>query len=232
MNGLLPWLKNPISIWTWWAIRKMWYEVKFRQKRLRIHYMARFSNCVFGKYNVLYDEVVLSDVSIGDYSYIAHRSRLSRVTIGKFSCIGPEVFAGLGKHPSRDFVSIHPFFYSPNRFDSNEMDFGPDFDEFEQINIGNDVWIGARAIILDGVSIGDGAIVAAGAVVVKNVPAYAVVGGVPAKLLRHRFSGEEIERLKLIRWWDKDAHWLSKNASKFRNIQAFLKSDLSNVKEL
>jgi acetyltransferase-like isoleucine patch superfamily enzyme len=214
--------KNPMFLWMRWLIRKNWYEFKFRREHLKIRYMARFAKCEFGKYNVLYDDVVLTDVVIGDFSYVSYRSRLNRVRIGKFSCVGPEVFAGLGIHPSRDFVSIHPFFYSPD-FNGIEISFNEVFKKFEQITIGNDVWIGARAVILDGVNIGNGAIVAAGAVVVKNVPAYAVVGGVPAKILRYRFSEEQIEQLELIKWWDKDISWLKRNASAFLNIQSFLK---------
>ena len=70
------------------------------------------------------------------------------------------------------------------------------------IHIGNDVWIGARSIIMDGVSIGDGAIVAAGSVVTKDVPPYAVVGGSPAKIIKYKFSQDIIDRLEEIQWWN------------------------------
>ena len=90
------------------------------------------------------------------------------------------------------------------------------FDEFAPIKIGNDVWVGARAIILDGVTIGDGAIVGAGAVVAKDVPAYAVVGGVPAKVLRYRFEQAEIDLLEQLKWWNKDIDWLRKNCELMR----------------
>src|SRR5690606_20491270 len=77
------------------------------------------------------------------------------------------------------------------------------------IHIGNDVWIGAGAIVLDGASIGDGAIVAAGSVVTKPVPAYAIVAGVPAKLVRMRFPDPIVERLLAEKWWRFDASSLS-----------------------
>jgi tetrahydrodipicolinate N-succinyltransferase len=70
------------------------------------------------------------------------------------------------------------------------------------VSIGNDVWIGKNAIIKSGVTIGDGAVIGAGAVVVKDVPAYGVVAGVPAKLIRMRFSETVVERMLLIKWWD------------------------------
>ena len=81
------------------------------------------------------------------------------------------------------------------------VDSNYDFAEYRPITIGNDVWIGARAMVMDGVEVGDGAIVAANAVVTKDVPPYAIVGGVPAKVIRYRFAPEKIEALQLLQWW-------------------------------
>ncbi|MCA9235124.1 MAG: CatB-related O-acetyltransferase [Planctomycetales bacterium] len=75
-------------------------------------------------------------------------------------------------------------------------------EEFSQIYIGHDVWIGSRVFIRDGVAVGDGAIVGAGAVVVKDVPSYSIVGGVPAKVIRMRFDAETVARLDKIAWWN------------------------------
>lgn len=204
-------------------MRKVWYEHKFRNKNLVIHNMARFSRSAFGNHNVLYDDVVLTDVVLGDFSYVSYRSRLSKVRIGKFTSIGPEVFAGLGMHPSKNFISTHPYFYKNEKAQSPTDKEVLSFSEFSEISIGNDVWVGARAIILDGVMIGDGAIVAAGSVVTKDVPPYAVVGGVPAKVIRYRFSIQEIETLKKLAWWDKDPMWLKNNANSFVDIPRFMK---------
>lgn len=76
--------------------------------------------------------------------------------------------------------------------------------------------------ILDGVTIGDGAIVGAGAVVVKDIPPYAVAGGVPAKIIRYRFSEEEIQKLLKIKWWNREQTWLREHAELFRDIKRFL----------
>ena len=95
------------------------------------------------------------------------------------------------------------------------------------VSIGNDVWIGANAILLDGISVGDGAIIAAGAVVAKNVAPYSIVGGVPASLIKKRFSDDMIKRLIDFRWWDKDTSWLKKNHQYFNEPDAFFETFLN-----
>ncbi len=91
------------------------------------------------------------------------------------------------------------------------------FVEFEKTIIGNDVWIGVNALILDGVKIGDGVIIGANAVVTKDVPAFAIVVGSPAKIIRYRFSDKIIENLLRIKWWDKEAADLQSSIKLFQN---------------
>ena len=90
------------------------------------------------------------------------------------------------------------------------------------ILIGNDVWIGDHVILLEGIKIGDGAIIAAGSVVVKDVPSYAMVGGNPARVIRYRFKEDEIEYLKKIKWWNKSQEWLLEHIEDFESIDLFM----------
>ena len=211
-------VKNPITLWFKWLLKKYFYEFKYRKKFLKIQFMAQFTKCCFGKYNTLYERSALTQVNLGDYSYVGANNRLSRVSIGKFCCLGPDIIAGLGRHPSSDHASIHPIFYST--FAQTGITFSEKsyFKELDDIIIGNDVWVGARAVIIDGVKIGDGAIIAAGAVVTADVAPYAIVGGVPAKLIKYRFSSDQINVLRTMEWWNKDDKWLKQNYIKFHNV--------------
>lgn len=135
------------------------------------------------------------------YSYIGVNSIVQNARIGSFCSIANDVFIGLGTHPT-DYFSTSPLVYRvTNTFRVKLIDEDLSFAEYAQIEIGNDVWIGARAIVMDGVKICDGAIIAAGSVVTKDIPPYAIVGGVPAKIIRYRFTPEKIDQLLKLRWW-------------------------------
>jgi acetyltransferase-like isoleucine patch superfamily enzyme len=144
----------------------------------------------------------LTDVQLGRHSYIARETRLNDVTIGAFASIGPRCLLGTGEHPV-NLVSTSPVFYSTRGQCGPAFADETTFDERKKIIIGHDVWLGAHVFVRDGIVIGDGAIVAAGSVVTANVAPYAIVGGVPAKLIRPRFSAEAIARLLKLQWW----HW-------------------------
>lgn len=100
------------------------------------------------------------------------------------------------------------------------------WDNKGDIVIGNDVWIGYEAVILSGVTIGDGAIIGTRAVVTKDVPSYTIVGGVPAKPIRKRFDEETIQKLEEIRWWDWEEERIKKN------IQAIQSGDINMLERM
>ena len=133
----------------------------------------------------------LINFCMNSFSYIAENGYAMNTEVGKFCSIGSELICSPIEHPTT-YLSTSPAFYSDKKkYDFSFLDiehYNPD----RKTTIGNDVWIGARVFIKGGIKIGDGAIIAAGSVVVKDVPDYAIVGGVPAKLIRFRFSEEVV----------------------------------------
>ena len=152
--------------------------------------------------------------TIGDHSMLRHIN-----TIGRFSMIAQHVSTGIGVH-SAEMLSPHPMFGRWDRdWHDNHHHLYDDKDWSDElqkqnkkkiaaknarINIGNDCWVGFKSIIMRGVTLGDGCVVAAGSVVTKDVPPYAIVGGVPARIIKYRFSPETVEKLVSIKWWEYD----------------------------
>jgi acetyltransferase-like isoleucine patch superfamily enzyme len=153
---------------------------------------------------------------VGRYSYCVDAA-IKNTDVGAFCSVGPgTVIGGLGTHPT-DMISLHPAFFSIGGQAGKTFVDREYFSEHQRTTIGNDVWIGARAIILDGVHIGDGAIVAAGAVVARDVAPYSMVGGVPARNIRSRFDDTTIAMLLELRWWAWPDETLVKMSPKFRD---------------
>jgi acetyltransferase-like isoleucine patch superfamily enzyme len=163
----------------------------------------------------------LRKTSVGKYSRINPFCQMTNCSIGNFTAIGQATLAGLGRHPT-NYLSTHSIFYNKNKMTDKWVQ-PIDYKQNLPITIGNDVWIGRKAIIMDGVTIGDGAIVAAAALVTKDVPPYAIVGGVPAKVIKYRFSDEIIERLLQIKWWDWSDDKITENIGIFRKPDPTLK---------
>jgi acetyltransferase-like isoleucine patch superfamily enzyme len=157
-------------------------------------------NCAFEGFNRLSGKSHLANTTLGLMSYVSS-ARISNAKIGRFCSIGFEAIIGLGSHPSR-YLSTHPAFYSVGGQSGLSFVSATTFSEYEKIAIGNDVWVGARAIILGGVAIGDGAIIAARTVVAEDVPPFAIVGGVPARVIRYRFPDDVRAELLNWKWWD------------------------------
>jgi len=151
--------------------------------------------------NVIYAKCALGKTRLGRYSYIGEEANAGGLDIGRFTSIAPYLVVGLGSHPT-NFVSTSPVFYSTREQCGTTFVDRNYFAEHTETYVGHDVWIGARVCLRDGIKIGNGAIVGAGAVVTKDVPDYAIVGGVPAELIRFRFAADVVTELLAIEWWN------------------------------
>ena len=211
-------IKNPLFSWLKWIPH--YFSVKRKNPTLILENMAYVKNSSLGLYNIIYQNSSLINSFLGDYSYLNKRTNVSNAKIGKYCSIGENVTIGLGKHPTSKFISTHPTFYTNKykHYFSKKLI----FEEYEEINIGNDVWIGSNSILRDGLNIGDGAIIATGSIVVKDVPSYAIVGGNPAKIIRYRFEEHQVKLLLEIAWWNKPVDWIAKNAEVMIDIDLFL----------
>lgn len=163
--------------------------------------------------------------TIGFGSYIGDHSVINCANIGRFTSIAPYVQINCGRHPFKaPFVSTSPCFVSVLGQCGFTLTNEQRFEEItENVKIGNDCWIGQRVFISGGVSIGDGAVVLAHAAVVKDVPPYAIVGGVPAKIISYRYDEETITFLKRIKWWENDILWLKRHIAIMTNIEELKK---------
>lgn len=133
---------------------------------------------------------------------------------------------------------MHPAFYSEKTVAGVNFEHKTDFCEFDfnsdgkYLTVGNDVWIASDVLIVGGIKIGDGAVVASGSVVTNDVPPYAIVGGVPAKVIKYRFEPQKIEKLCDMKWWKKDTEWIKQNISRFDDIDVFLSADEMQEQEV
>lgn len=172
----------------------------------------------FGQHVRLGPGCVALRCRIGDRTYLGPRCVAVDATIGRFCAIASEVHLGTGSHPTRDYASIHPIFYLARPALGWSFVAEDRLREFAPTTVGNDVWIGARAIVRDGVTIGDGAIIGAGAVVVGDIEPYAIYGGVPARRIRMRFADDDVAMLLRLRWWDRDEAWLRTHLDAFTDV--------------
>lgn len=226
MNNLHIDIAYPLKL-----IWRIWHSLLLRKRDIHISPLARWNRQTqLDGHNKISAKTVIGHSHIGRYTYIQADCYLPFCEIGSFCSIAPHVRIIAYRHPTRTFVSTSPVFFSTlrqcgrtfvkeNRFEEQVLADG------KSAIIGHDVWLGQEARLIEGIRIGNGAIVAAGALVTKDVPPYAIVGGVPAKVIRYRFSDEQIKYLEALKWWEKDDAWLEKHVDAFADIEQLMKEE-------
>lgn len=177
-------------------------------------------NSYIDKTAKVYSGSTFYNSKLGRYSYVGYDSEVVNCEIGSFCSIANGFIAGGAKHPL-EWLSTSPVFYDVSGGTNYHLGHLT-IETTVRTYIGNDVWIGSRAIILQGVHIGTGAVVGAGAVVTKDVPPYAVVAGCPAKIIKYRFDSDIICRLLKSEWWLLQDFQLKKLAKYMNSPNVFL----------
>lgn len=210
-------------------LKKILTDIKTYYK-INSVYPRRYKNSKIESYivdeSILGEELIIrKDVFIsnslkrlGSYTYIGDRAEILNCDgIGRYVSISHDVKIGLENHKF-DGIGSSPVFYSKQRgwVDRNYME------RQVPVTVGDDVLISANAMIMSGVKIGIGAVVGAGAFVNKDVPPYAIVAGIPAKIIRYRFDEATIERLLKSEWWKLDKSELVRHKDRFSDVKAFL----------
>lgn len=192
-------------------------------------FLAALRDCQINKTARIGSGSYCIKTTIGRYSYMGKNNIAVNAKIGSFCSIASYCCIGGGAHPT-NLLSTSPVFYSGRNCFRKNFSSTP-FNAEKPVTIGHDVWIGEKVFIKDGVIIGNGAIIGALSIVTHDVPPYAIVGGVPAKVIRYRFDSETIRTLEEIKWWEmeneklKDFAFLleSKNINYRSLIDAFTK---------
>lgn len=186
-----------------------------------LHKNANVKGSKLGRFVEIGEGTHILDSTIGDYSYTARYSDIAYSTLGKFVNVAAFTRINPGEHPHHR-ASLHHFMYRSSYFWPDEPDeaFVFDWRRSRPVRIGHDTWIGHAAIIMKGVTLHDGAVVASNAVVTRDVPPYAIVGGTPASIIKWRHPPQTAERLQALAWWNWDHETLRTALPDFRTLSA------------
>ncbi|MBA2124246.1 acetyltransferase [bacterium Unc6] len=196
---------------------------KILSEKPTINSSAKIINSNLGVWTEISRDCVIEETIFGDFSYAMEGVSIIYSNIGKFCSIASYTRINPGNHPMYR-VSQHHFTYRRRQYGFDVQD-DADFFQARRLkicNIGNDVWIGHGAIIMPGVNIESGTVIGAGPVATKDVKAYEVAVGVPAKPIRKGFSDDVIEKLLKIKWWDWRYEDIKQRFKDFLDITSFI----------
>lgn len=221
------------------------YFINKRRKRIenkisklfptsKVSYNASYDKkTVLEGQNLIHKNVDIRSSKIGFSTYICQSSALYNCKIGSFCSIAANVHIQPSTHPTT-FVSTFPGFFNT----VNNLPFGKGNTQFNELikcdsgfyaEIGNDVWIGENVTLKGGIKVGDGAIIGMNALVTKDVPPYAIVGGNPAKIIKYRFDDKIIKKLLSIKWWDWTPEVIKERREDFIDINYFVDKYSNNI---
>lgn len=194
-----------------------------------IHETAVIRKSIIGEWTRIGAYSRFNEVTFGDYSYCVDEVQINYAKIGKFCSIASHACINPGNHPMWR-VAQHHMTYRRKAYQLAETDDAAFFQwrREHQVVIGHDVWIGHGATIMPGVTIGTGAAVGSGAVVTKDVAPYAIVAGVPAKVIRSRFPEDIVEKLLASEWWNWSREQLEDRLDLLDDVNTFLRNFATN----
>ena len=178
-------------------------DERFKSSEPRAHPTAELKGCKLGRHVVIGERCVLREVSVGDYSYFERHAEAIYASVGKFCSIAANTRINALGHPL-ERVTQHKITYRPNEY-FRYLGVDEDFRlrrQGKHVTICHDVWVGHGAVIMPGLTIGNGAVIGANSVVTRDVAPYTIVAGAPAQELRRRFSKGISERIERLAWWD------------------------------
>jgi phosphonate metabolism protein (transferase hexapeptide repeat family) len=198
-----------------------WTQGRVMSEEPELHPTAVVRASDFGRFTYLGPRSHVAETVLGDYGYAMGDNQIAHAVIGKFANIATGVRINPPNHPTWR-ATLHHFTY---RSHSYGLTLGDDASIFkwraeDRVEIGHDVWLGHDSIVMPGVKIGTGAAIGSGAIVTRDVPPYAIVVGVPARVLRFRVEPHVAERLQQIAWWDWSQEQLDAALADFRALSA------------
>jgi len=204
----------------YFLLRK-YLNLKYYDKEILIENNVKLNlSTIFEDHIKVYRNAEVMGSQIGRGSYIGWNGIYNNVKVGRFCSIGPFSEVIYGKHPST-MISTHPAFYSTQKQAGFTFTNKQEFNEYSikssgySVEIGNDVWIGYGASIMEGVTIADGSIIGAKSLVTKDTEPYSINVGFPTKMVSKRFEDDQIKSLERLQWWNKDFEYIEKHKKAF-----------------